>query len=65
VPAYLLGEKKLPRTSPEYLTMGGEDEAIAYVRDFGAGWERVSGALAWLHDTWPQLPRPKRGRGLR
>jgi tetratricopeptide (TPR) repeat protein len=64
VPGYLLGEKKLPRTRPDYITMGGEDEAIEYVRDFGAGWERSPGAIVWLHDTWPQLPRPKRGRGL-
>ena len=63
VPAYLLGERKLPQTRPDYITMAGEDEAIEYVREFGPGWERTPGALAWLRDTWPQLPRPKRGRG--
>ena len=63
VPAYLLGERKLPQTRPDYITMTGEDEAIEYVREFGPGWERTPGALAWLRDTWPQLPRPKRGRG--
>jgi tetratricopeptide (TPR) repeat protein len=63
VPGYLLGERKLPRTRPDYITMGGEDEAIEYVRDFGAGWESTPGAVVWLHGTWPLLPKPgRRGR---
>ena len=64
VPDYLLGERTLPRTAPEDMTMGGEDEAAEYVRDFGAGWERTPGAAVWLHDALPRPPRQKRSRGL-
>jgi hypothetical protein len=64
VPGYLLGEKKLPRTAPDYITMGGKDEAVEYVRDFGAGWERTPGAAMWLSETLPQLPKTAHGRDL-
>lgn len=63
VPGFLLGERKPPRTRPDYITVGSEDEAIEYVRDFGAGWERTPGALVWLRDISPRLPKPKRGGG--
>ena len=56
VPAFLLVPPKLPGSLPDYVTMGGEDEALEYVRDFGAGWERTPGAVAWLRDTAPRLP---------
>lgn len=61
VSGFLLGERMLPRTRPDYITMGGEDEATEYVRDFGAGWARTPGALVWLRDTTPRPPKPKRG----
>lgn len=64
VPDYLLGEKKMPRTAPDYITMGGEDEAAEYARDFGSGWERTPGTASWLHETLPRLPKPTRGGGL-
>ncbi len=64
VPGFLLGDRKPPRTRPDYITMGGEDEAIEYVRDFGAGWGRTPGAVAWLRDTSPRLPKPKRRGGV-
>ena len=64
VPACLLGRRKLPRTPPDYITVGGEDEAIEYLRDFGAGWAQTPGALVWLHETAPLLPEPQRGGGV-
>lgn len=64
VPGFLLGERKPPRTRPDYITMGSEDEAIEYVRAFGAGWAKTPGAVAWLRDTSPQMPKPKRGGGV-
>lgn len=60
VRGFLLGKRKPPRTRPDYITMGGEDEAIEYVRDFGAGWARTPGAVVWLRDTSPRPSKPKR-----
>jgi tetratricopeptide (TPR) repeat protein len=48
VPAYLLGEKSLPKRLPLYISPGGEDEAIYYASDFSAGWERTPNAIDWL-----------------
>lgn len=48
VPSFLTGDRKLPRAAPEYIAIGGEDEAIAYALDFGAGWSNTAGALPWL-----------------
>ena len=64
VPPLLLGRPKLPRLSPDYITMGGNDEAIEYVREFGPGWRRTPGAVAWLRETTPRPPEPKRGSGV-
>ena len=46
--AYLLGRKRLPRTIPDYITMGDRSEAVAYVAEFGANWLDTPGALDWL-----------------
>jgi hypothetical protein len=48
VPAYLLGEKPLPKTLPEYIGMGDEREAEAYAVEAKALWETTEGATAWL-----------------
>ena len=49
VRAYLLGSKPLPRELPDFITWGGEDEAIAYVGDLGGrAWAAAPGALDWL-----------------
>jgi len=50
VPDYLLGRKRLPRQLPDYITFGGETEAISYVASFGESWLRTPGALEWLRD---------------
>jgi tetratricopeptide (TPR) repeat protein len=47
VPAYLLG-KKISRSAPAYLTVGGDDEAQEFAREFLAGWRETPGALEWL-----------------
>lgn len=51
VPAYLLGNKAMPASLPEYITLGGEDEAVSYVGDFMSGWRSTPGALGWLRKT--------------
>ncbi len=54
---YLLSRKKLPRALPDYISLGGKDEAAAYVAHTGASaWGATPGALAWLA---AQVPRPQ------
>jgi tetratricopeptide (TPR) repeat protein len=48
VPAYLLGKKKMPKHLPDMIGFGDESEAIAFVGDYGSGWAKTSGAVAWL-----------------
>lgn len=50
VPDYLLGRKRLPPWLPDYITFGGETEAISYAASFGESWLRTPGALEWLRD---------------
>ncbi|MEH6950410.1 hypothetical protein V4R08_03525 [Nitrobacter sp. NHB1] len=44
----LLGDRKMPRRLPAYISWGGKDEAVAYVHGAAAGWAAADGALAWL-----------------
>jgi hypothetical protein len=53
VPAYLLGMKALPRSLPEFIGLGDEDEAIAYVRDADAAWQAAEGAKPWIAAVLP------------
>lgn len=53
VPAYLSGQKRLPRRLPDYIGMGDESEAIAYAAEQQAAWRATPGALAWL-DSGPR-----------
>lgn len=57
VPAYLLGEKPLPITLPEYIGLGDEREAEAYAADTKALWDATVGATAWLAAISRQAPR--------
>jgi len=66
VPAYLLGWKKLPRRMPDFVTMGGLDEAISYAEQAMSTWACTPGALKWLAATiepkarTPRTPTPRR-----
>ncbi|MEM7131021.1 MAG: tetratricopeptide repeat protein [Chloroflexota bacterium] len=51
VPAYLLGEKGLPRQRPEYIEWGGESEAVEYAASAIQLWKETPGALKWLSDN--------------
>ncbi len=44
----LLGDKKMPRQLPAYISWGGKDEAVAYVYGAAGAWTAAAGALAWL-----------------
>lgn len=45
---YLLGQRRLPRTIPEYIRLGDKDEAVAYVAEFAGDWLDTPGALEWI-----------------
>lgn len=48
VPAYLSGVARIPPNPPDYVTVGGEDEAAAYARMFLHHWRRTPDAIEWL-----------------
>jgi len=48
VPAYLLGQKKLPRSLPGFHGMGDDNEAMLYASENLAAWRASPGALEWL-----------------
>lgn len=48
VPDYLTGRKPTPMNMPDYISLGGEDEAIAYVAEHRTVWRSTPGALAWM-----------------
>ena len=61
VPAYLLGDRQLPRTAPDFVGCGDENEAAAYVADNLPAWKATPGAITWLRKTLKiSLPEPKR-----
>jgi hypothetical protein len=45
---YLTGRKRIPAHLPDYVTWGGEDEAITYASSYLAHWRRTPGAIDWL-----------------
>lgn len=51
VPAYLLGEERLPRRMSDYVGFGDESEAVSYAAEFMHFWLRQEGALDWLRDV--------------
>ena len=56
VPAYLTGKKKLPKTLPDYISIGGEDEAISFVHHAAPAWRQTQGAIGWLEQIVGDLP---------
>jgi hypothetical protein len=48
VPAYLLGNKRLPRRLPDYIGFGDENEAVSYAAGAITVWHQTPGALDWL-----------------
>ncbi|OWQ98673.1 hypothetical protein CDQ92_00130 [Sphingopyxis bauzanensis] len=62
VPAMLAGLKRLTPSRDGYISMGGEDEATAYVEENGAAWRAVPGAVEWLVERTAALKPHHRGR---
>ena len=48
VTPYLLEQRRLPDTIPEFISLDGKDEAAAYVIEFARHWVDASGTLRWL-----------------
>src|SRR4030043_957994 len=48
IPAYLLGQKKMPRFLPEYYSPGAETEAVFYTKENLEARKITPGALEWL-----------------
>jgi tetratricopeptide (TPR) repeat protein len=73
VPDYLTGRKRLPNRMPNYITFGGEDEAVAYAGGHLNHWRRTPGAVEWLRSQVeqpvatppPAKPKKKNKRGRR
>ncbi len=53
---YLLGGARLPRTLPEYVMVGGVDEAAAYITQAPPTWDGTPGALMWLLQQTVSVP---------
>jgi tetratricopeptide (TPR) repeat protein len=62
VPAMLAGFKRLTPSRDGYISMGGEDEATAYVEENGAAWRATPGAIEWLVERSAGLKARHRGR---
>src|SRR5215210_3441636 len=48
VPLFLLDLQPLPEDPPEYISLGGESEAVDYVFSNGAYWIDTPGAFEWF-----------------
>jgi uncharacterized protein (DUF952 family) len=48
VPAYLVGDRKPPKTSPLEVPPGGREEAAVIAVNAARAWAKIDGALAWL-----------------
>lgn len=62
VPAFLLGDKKLPKSPPAFYSIGGKDEAVIYCQDLAGGWPATPGALDWLRAGATRKPAKAKRR---
>lgn len=66
VPAYLIGQKRVPNRRVDYYGWGDETEAIYYASEHLNYWRRISGAVEWLRAEIAEGPQHKKpGRGSR
>jgi tetratricopeptide (TPR) repeat protein len=56
VPAYLLGDKPIPRELPEYTGFGDDSEAVCLAAENLTAWRTTAGALAWLAKRIDEKP---------
>lgn len=61
VPAYLFGDRKLPRQLPDFISPGQQNEAAAYVHGAAEAWSAAAGALDWARSVMESKPKGPRG----
>ena len=62
MPAFITGQRKVPRALPDYVTWGGEDEAAEYARAHAEAWTATPGAVEWLVVAAPRPAAPRKAR---
>jgi tetratricopeptide (TPR) repeat protein len=62
VTTYLL-DAKFPDEPPDYISPGGESEALEYVNGFLAGWKSTAGAVAWVRAATAKPGRAQKSKG--
>ena len=66
VPAYLMGQKRVPNRRVDYYGWGDESEAIYYASEHLNHWRRIPGAVEWLRaDIEKEAQRKKPRRSSR
>jgi tetratricopeptide (TPR) repeat protein len=60
--AYLVGDKAVPGDLPDYISWGGEDEAVSYATRAAEVWASTPGALAWLRSAKAAGPLTRKSR---
>ena len=65
VPLYLLGKKRFPARSPEYMSIGGDTEAVVYALDSVRTWQETRGALMWMNLIYVTYRRKPAAKKLR
>lgn len=64
VPAYLMGQKRVPNRQVDYYGWGDESEAIYYASEHLNHWRRIPDAVDWLRaeiEAGPQGKQPRQG----
>jgi len=65
VPLYLLGKKRFPSRTPDYISRGGETEAVVYALESAQIWREIRGPLLWLNLIYVTYRRKPAGRKVR
>ncbi len=59
IEGYLSGERELPTTSPDFYSLGGEDEAVIAMEELGPTWSLYPDAISWLKLALARSPGKK------
>jgi tetratricopeptide (TPR) repeat protein len=61
VAAYLTGRKKSPKSLPDFVSVGSQEEAAAFAQEAAVAWRMTPGALDWLSTALPARARIRSG----
>ena len=65
VPLYLLGKKRFPAHSPDYMSIGDDTEAVVYALNSIRTWQEIRGALMWMNLIYVTYRRKPAAKKLR